>query len=73
MPYGKKFTQEERDHVKVVKAEVAKWARENCPDDLNYGAPYSWWRNALEAGQVTQHDYDLARDWYGELWNYRGD
>jgi hypothetical protein len=52
---------------------VWDWAREHCPDDLNYGTAYSYWRNAREAGFVTKAEYDYAEARYGNLWHYRGD
>ena len=41
--------------------------------DKHYGAPYSYWRSALDSGLATQEEFDMARASYGNLWHYRGD
>jgi hypothetical protein len=41
-------------------------------DDM-YGAPYSFWSNALGRGLVTKDEFEAAQRSYGSLWHYRGD
>ena len=64
--------------------EIAQRVIEAAPDaesrkwleiDKNYGAPYSFWRSALNQGLVTQAEYDQAKAYYdrNDLWHYRGD
>lgn len=52
---------------------VHDWARKNDPEDLNYGTPYSYWREALDAGFITKDEFEMGRAKYAGLWMYRGD
>lgn len=43
-------------------------------EDSHYGAPYSFWRNALDYGLITEAEYDFVESNYpSNLWHYRGD
>ena len=62
-------TQETKEMVSRVK----QWAREHASEDYFYGTPQSYFAVAVSCAFISQADYDDARDYFGNLWNYRGD
>ena len=66
-------TERERLMADAIGKAVRAWARENCPDDLDYGSPYSYYANAKHEGIVTEDEMQFMARYYGELWHYRGD
>jgi len=62
-------TQETKEMVSRVK----QWAREHASEDYFYGTPQSYFSVAVSCALINQADYDAARDYFGNLWNYRGD
>jgi hypothetical protein len=63
----------ENARLRRIELMVQEWARENAPDDLHYGTPYSYYVKAKEAGLFTQDDFEQLARWYGERWHHRGD
>lgn len=52
---------------------VLVWARENRPDDVNYGSPQSYWSAAYFENVITTEEYEYARDIFKDMFYYRGD
>ena len=42
------------------------------PIDYGYGSRQSVFENGLRDGKITREEYEKARDYYGNLWNYAG-
>jgi len=52
---------------------VAAWALIHASEDYHYGSRQSYFSKALVSNFITASDYKEAREWYGRLWDYRGD
>lgn len=52
---------------------VNSWAKTHVPTEYNYNSRATYWGSALRAGIITREDYDLARAYCGQLWDYVGD
>jgi len=52
---------------------VAAWALIHASEDYHYGTRQSYFNKALSCALISQKQYDEAREWYGRLWDYRGD
>lgn len=54
-------------------ARVNMWTVQNRPDEYMYNSKQTYWGSALQAGIITQDEYNLGRNMYAQLWNYVGD
>lgn len=61
------------DLMNELSRKVIYWARDNAPDDLHYGTPYSYCRKAFNIGFISEDEFDALEKYYGNLWHYRGD
>ena len=43
------------------------------PEIEAYESRASLWNQALHDGVINQEEFELARDYYGNLWTYVGD
>ena len=63
--------------IRLIKSRIYEDATDEqtqvLKNDDNYGAPYSFWRTALDYGLINQAELEQARQRYGDLWFYRGD
>lgn len=57
----------------LMRYDVEQWARTHCIDAMIYGAPSTYWRQALYAGIITKEQYHYAASHYGDMWDYTGD
>lgn len=57
----------------VIRDKVDNWARVNAKCDYMYGAPYTYYRSALQENIITKEEHDFAKLIIGVLWDYRGD
>lgn len=67
------LTAAEQEHWELTKNMVDIWARENVPNQYNYSSRATYWRSALSAGIINRDIYELARERFGNLWDYTGD
>lgn len=52
---------------------VAAWAVIHASEDYNYGTRQAYFSKALSCAFISQAQYNQAREWYGRIWDYRGD
>lgn len=57
----------------VLLSIVNMWAKQNAAEDYTYGSRQSYWLGALNNHVITEHEFNYARNKYGDLWSYRGD
>lgn len=69
----KQLTTAEKDNFKSLMVKVVLWAETNVPDQYLYNSRASFWGSALGAKIITQDEYELARTYYHNLWDYVGD
>lgn len=59
--------------IPELAAVVRTWARDRHPDAYNYRSPATYWRLAADAGVISGDDYDRARTYYGDRFDWTGD
>jgi hypothetical protein len=62
--------------IKMKTEEIRKMTSELAklyPIEYNYGSKCSLYQIGINAGIVTEEEYNAARDFYGRLWDYTGD
>lgn len=52
---------------------VHTWASENDLESYNYSSRYTYWTHALNAKVITEEEYQTAKKYYGNIWDYTGD
>ena len=60
---------EQEQNIQEIQEELA----DKFPIEANYGSRCSLWSEGLNADIVSKDEYNLARTYYGHLWNYVGD
>jgi len=67
------LTDIQKEYVQHLQDTVNSWAKTNVPNEYNYNSRMTYWGSAFTAGIITRDDYDLARVYFGPIWDYVGD
>lgn len=71
MKKEQKFTYDSEEARSIMAK--TKELSEEYPMIAAYDSRQSLWARGLNAGVLSQELYDMAKEYYGKLWNYSGD
>lgn len=63
------LTIEQKNFIRNTTQKLGK----KYPIEFAYGSKAGLWGQAIRDKKVTSEQYNLARIYYGNLWNYTGD
>lgn len=69
----KHLIEAEKEHIQHLQDTVNSWAKTNVPNEYNYNSRMTYWGSARTAGIITNDEYELAKWYFGPLWDYVGD
>lgn len=59
--------------ISAVIKRVNTWASVHARDMYMYSSRMTYFGNAFDVGIITKNEYDAARIYFGNLWDYVGD
>lgn len=59
--------------AQAIDRRVRAWAAVHASNDVHFGTPYAFISAARRAEIITEAEYEIVKDWYAELWHFRGD
>jgi len=71
--YLKGYTMPAITPINTIISRVNLWARNTVPNEYNHSSRMVYFRQALTAGIITKDEFEDARLYYGNLWDYVGD